>query len=281
LRNVPASGVQVAILIFALVFLAWPLQKYLGPALGLEESPSKLVGKLFIFVPAIALLAGIPALRRFCVEALSTPIPAERRLELGGVTLAKLCVPFAIAGATVLWHYALGGEMTLARRLGEQRPAAEQIAAALRWDGIAMLCIAGLVAPVVEELVFRGLLYRAWERQWGWAASMLATSAVFAAYHPVPFAAFIGSVIFVLVLRRTGSLWAPIIVHATGNLALWPPLLGRFYFDTRGKETGEIELWSFHLGALALLAIALPAYAWLARDGRECADERGAQAAAG
>ena len=267
--QVNASGLQIAFLVFAIALLAYPAQKYLGPILGIEE-PRRIVSGLFIFVPMIALLVLVPAFRRFAVDQLAKGIPRGKRVESALAALAQVALPFAIGGAIVLWYWTIGGEMSLARRVGDQRPIAVELAQALSVEGFVFsVLIAGIVAPIVEELIFRGLLYRAWEAQWGWFWSMLATSTVFAAYHPVPFAAFIGSVIFVAVLRRTGSLWAPILVHAAGNIALWPVAVGRFYFQTAGKETGEIAQWPFHLTALAVLAIALPAYVWLARDPRD------------
>jgi membrane protease YdiL (CAAX protease family) len=261
-----ASGFQIAFLVFAIALLAYPAQKYLGPVLGLED-PGRIVRRLFVFVPMTALLVLVPAFRRFAVDQLRRGIPSGRRIESGIAALAQIALPFAIGGATVLWYWTIGGEMALARRLSDQRSIAAELAQASSVEGFLFsVLLAGVVAPIVEELIFRGLLYRAWEAQWGWFWSMLATSAVFALYHPVPFAAFIGSVILVTVLRRTGSLWAPILVHAAGNIALWPVAMGRFYFQTAGKETGEIALWPFHLAALAVLAIALPEYVWLARD---------------
>jgi len=261
-----AGGLQIAFLVFAVVLLAYPVQKYVGPALGLG-GPGRIADRLFVFVPLIALLVLVPAFRRFAAGQLRKGIPPGRRVESAIAALVQVALPFAVMGAIVLWHWTIGGEMALARRIGDQRSIAVELAQAASIEGFVFsVLLAGVVGPIVEELIFRGLLYRAWEAQWGWFWSMLATSAVFAVYHPVPFAAFIGSVILVAVLRRTGSLWAPILVHAAGNIALWPVLMGRFYFQTTGKETGEIALWPFHLSALAVLAIALPAYVWLARD---------------
>src|SRR6185295_1184122 len=46
-----ASGMQIAFLVFAIVFLAYPIQKYLGPIVGLEVSENRVAGRLLIFVP--------------------------------------------------------------------------------------------------------------------------------------------------------------------------------------------------------------------------------------
>jgi len=262
------GGFQTAFLIFAIVFLAYPTQKYLVPLLGIEPGP--VVARLFIFVPLAAMLALVPQYRRFAIAARRTSIAPGSGVEVALVAAAKALLPFAIGGAVVLWHWTLGGEMALAKRLG-QEPA---LSRGLSMESLVLFFfVAGVVAPLVEELLFRGLLYRAWEARWGWFPAMLATSALFAAYHPVPFGAFVSSIVFVALLRRTGSLWAPILVHGFGNMLLSPLLLGRLYFNPSGKETGEIGLWPFHLAALAVLAIALPVYLWLARDSRLAACE--------
>ena len=261
------SGLQIAFLVFAVVFLAWPLHRYVGPLIGVHEPDSRVVGRLYIFIPAIAILLLVPGLRRFCAEQLGKGFVPGGRLETGLVMFAKVWMPFAIYGGVLLWYWVPGGEMALARRIGEQRSLEGEMALALTPEGFVFgILLAGLMAPVVEELIFRGLLYQAWERQRGWFWSMLATSTVYALYHPLPFGAFLGSILFVAVMRRTGTIWAPILVHAAGNIALYPPLLGQYYFQTAGKSTGEIALWPFHLAAFGVLMIALPVYLWMSRD---------------
>ncbi len=263
-----ATGFQVAFFIFAVVFLAAPIQKYLVPLVASGEGLERTLGRLSIFVPACLILMLVPAIRRFCVAELATPIGRSHRLEVAlFVAFKTLVMPFAIVGAIVLWHWIVGGEMALARRIGNEDAAAASLARAMSMDGMILaIAIGALVAPVIEELVFRGLLFRAWEAQWGWFPAMVATSAVFAAYHPVPFSAFVASMLFVALYRRTGSLRGCILAHSAYNFLLWYPLLGQLIFRKAGKETGEIALWPFHLAALAALAIALPVYVWMARS---------------
>lgn len=141
-----------------------------------------------------------------------------------------------------------------------------QMAYALSTAGLVrQVFLAAFVAPVLEELVFRGFLYHAWERQWGWVPAMLLTSVLFGLYHSYFFSAFFGSIIFVCLLRRTGTLWAPIAVHSVSNLALWYPLVGRHMFPTGVEAQRDISAWKLQLACLLVAAIAIPTYVWLAR----------------
>lgn len=80
-----------------------------------------------------------------------------------------------------------------------------------------------IAAPLFEEWVFRGLLYRSLRRSWGIALSVGVTAVLFATLHPVA-----GSVALVtlgattaLTAERTGRLWPSIAVHAGYNLMVW------------------------------------------------------------
>lgn len=265
-RPLSASGIQIAFLVFTVVFLGAPAEKYLGPWLAPELNLPQSLGRLFFFIPGILILVLVPQLRAFCRDEIRVPIPREKRLEVAFALGAQALLPFAIFGGVVLWHWMAGGEMALARRLGMEDSPHTALANSVSLDGLLRLALAVLIAPFVEELVFRGMLLRAWEAEWGWFVSIIATSVVFAAYHPVPAAAFASSVLLCTLYRRSRSLRACILAHAVYNALLWYPLMGQFVFRTRGKETGEIELWPFHLSMLALLAISLPIYVWMARD---------------
>ena len=127
------------------------------------------------------------------------------------------------------------------------------------------LVLVPVIGPIIEEVIFRGFLYRALAAKWGWIAAMVLASALFGLYHTHFYAAFISSIVFVCVMRRTGSLWSAIVVHGFGNLMLWWPLAGQFVFPHWGPTSG-LSTWYFHIACLAFTVIALPIYVWMSRD---------------
>ena len=77
-----------------------------------------------------------------------------------------------------------------------------------------------VVAPVVEELFFRGLLLRAMQHRWGTATAVAASSIVFGATHFQPLllpALATAGAVFAVSAVRTGRLGTAIAVHAAFN----------------------------------------------------------------
>jgi membrane protease YdiL (CAAX protease family) len=93
---------------------------------------------------------------------------------------------------------------------------------------IALLVLAAVFAPLVEEIVFRGVLYRHLRERLGgmghfasFAVAALASSALFAAIHPqgivfAPILAGLG-VAFCIARELRGSLIAPMVAHGINN----------------------------------------------------------------
>ena len=77
-----------------------------------------------------------------------------------------------------------------------------------------------VVAPIAEELFFRGVVFNAWLREGGRRAAYLGSSALFGAIH-LNLAVFLPilviSLIFAWIYERTRNLWAPILAHAVFN----------------------------------------------------------------
>jgi membrane protease YdiL (CAAX protease family) len=93
-------------------------------------------------------------------------------------------------------------------------------------DGMFLsLVMDGLLAPIQEEMMFRGLLLLSFfhTRLWFWGAAFL-TSILFALIHNysslnlflhAPY--IIMGLAFAWALRWTGSLWVPIVMHSVKN----------------------------------------------------------------
>jgi membrane protease YdiL (CAAX protease family) len=190
------------------------------------------------------------------------------------VSLAKTALPFAVLGGVILWAFAEGSTESTLTRIPLADPV-ENWEATLSVQGLfRMIVLSWLTGPIIEEIVFRGLLYRAWERQWGWVASTVLTSACFGLVHPTHItAAFLGSIVYICVLRRTGSLKACILVHMLFNVLVSWPVLGQFLFTVPTGDPAKLATWSLPVACLALTALALPAYVWMARKDRrpDCA----------
>ncbi|MET0399762.1 MAG: type II CAAX endopeptidase family protein [Longimicrobiaceae bacterium] len=74
------------------------------------------------------------------------------------------------------------------------------------------------LAPVVEELVFRGALLRSWTRRRGRTAALLGTAAIFAVLHPGDLlGTFVFGVVQGVIRLRTRTLLVPIACHVLFN----------------------------------------------------------------
>jgi membrane protease YdiL (CAAX protease family) len=262
------QGFQIAFLAFAAVLLTAPFDKYVASTWPWARDLELDLGRPLIFVVAAALLVLIGPLRRHCAALLQPRIAPGTRHQVLIALVILVVADLGVFGAFALWNWSRGGEPALARAMGEQVTHAAQMASALSTHGIVMFVFIGAcIGPIVEELVFRGVLFATWQRAWGWIASSFATAVVFGLFHGAFWPQFLGSLVFVCLLRKTGALRASIYMHGASNLLLWYPIVGQFMLHA-GRSTGELHLWTPHLVCLALTAILLPWYMWSARDAR-------------
>lgn len=261
-----ASGFQIVFFTLAANFISIPVGRMVAGWLGWTRYEAAFCRAL-IFLIGIAAIAGFPEARRRALEYLRKPILRTRRKELLAVIAVDISViSFGIVGGIAAWDWLNHGAEALKRHSSESA----QIAAALSPEGLAFILLAALVAPVIEEIVFRGFLLDAWRVRYGWTIAAFLTSAVFAVYHPFFVVAFFQSLIFICVLRRTGSLRGAIAIHACANLSLWYPLVGRFVFPNNPE--GEFSIWAPHFVSLAIAMFLVPAYVWLAWSHRSGAE---------
>jgi membrane protease YdiL (CAAX protease family) len=117
--------------------------------------------------------------------------------------------------------YALAGGGNLVRLAFGRSPLLEAETGGAR---VAILAGMVLVGPLAEELFFRGGLYTVLRRSFTAPQTILVTALFFAAAHagssPFPVIPFVGGLAFGFLFEKTGALFAPVLVHGAGNLAI-------------------------------------------------------------
>ena len=137
----------------------------------------------------------------------------KRNPVIWGASSAGLGLVLGLAG----WGYMAG--MQRCPGVGEAFHEAMQYLLDYPDQRVWLLGIGLLLAPVTEEYFFRGLLYRALDREWGGWKAVVASSCFFAIYHPptswlpVFFVGCVNAVLF----KRSGALWPCLVVHAVYN----------------------------------------------------------------
>ncbi len=174
----------------------------LGTLVILTVTQLGLLGSAALFVAAPRALAGVRLL------------PERGLLRSIAIGLA-LSVPAWIGaqliGAVVVWL------LELVNMRPDVGVAEEALA---RADPVILVVALVLVAPVAEEIFFRGVAYNAWLREYGPRRALIGSAVLFGFIHGsvflfVPIVAL--GVMLVLLYRRTGSLPAAIALHAGFN----------------------------------------------------------------
>lgn len=85
---------------------------------------------------------------------------------------------------------------------------------------VALLFGGAIVAPIVEEIFFRGFVFAGLRNKWGWQKAALVSAGLFALAHVVPTAflpIFILGMIFSYLYQISGSIWPGILMHMLTN----------------------------------------------------------------
>ncbi|NEO36040.1 MAG: CPBP family intramembrane metalloprotease [Moorea sp. SIOASIH] len=94
-----------------------------------------------------------------------------------------------------------------------------------------------VLAPLLEELFFRGIILQKWAIKWGIKAGILTSSLLFAICHLnfniVPL--FISGTIYCVLYFKTGKLIVPIICHSLHNTIVTISMIGQYYSSSNGE----------------------------------------------
>lgn len=122
------------------------------------------------------------------------------------------------------------------------------------WGGVSILLALVLVAPVTEELLFRGWLLQDLKEQYGARRALVWSSLLFGLVHVQPAAvlyATLGGLVLGAVALRTKSTLASIAMHAGVNALplLLPATLIRIEgFNTLTQRVEHVHWWLLALG---------------------------------
>lgn len=211
-----ADGLMLA----AWSFLVAPLLIYtVLAAVGLDVEPGSAASVVVFLVVEVVVLAGTAA---YLVRGekltwrLLGPLPPRWRHVLTGVGVGVAGFVVVVTAATVIDQ--LFGEVQL--------PEQELLQTSVSGGVPAVLAAVGVVglAPVIEETIYRGLLFQALRRRLGLWPGLALSSLVFTAVHVELYTSPVGlTAILILGLwlagafHRTGTLVVPILGHATFN----------------------------------------------------------------
>jgi membrane protease YdiL (CAAX protease family) len=248
--------VRLFLLVLSLVFLDMSVQVGVESLLGIPLLSAGLASVLVMLLLPLGLLRSVGAPLR---EILS-PVGLDLR-QLLLLTLLTLAAAFPVDWLTG-WNLQLvPPPEELAAQMAELRPQSP-----LGW-GMAIAVLA-VLAPMGEELIFRGLLLGGAQVAMGSRQALFLSSALFAAAHLQPYyvaGLFVVGLILGTVYQRTRSLVACVYVHGLYNL------LSLAGWEAAGAE--ETQSWTD--GPLGpLLAVAGAIIAWWAL--RRLAARRGA-----
>lgn len=144
-----------------------------------------------------------------------------------------------VVAGILLWVTSSALTYYIAKVFGAKETAFEQLIGSSLGARLAIVLIAVLGAPLVEEIVYRGVVYPALERAFGMAQAVIGVAALFALVHVPQYwnnpgliagLAFL-SIALTIVRARTGSLLPCFIIHlvfnsiSAGMLLREPPLI--------------------------------------------------------
>ena len=174
--------------------------------------------------------------------------PLERALRWAGLALTAY-LGFLVIALVYRALFHPSGQQRIVEALGADRGLPWVVAGAL---------LVIVVAPVAEELFFRGFFFAALRTRFNFAIAASLSAALFALTHftgrqtlsLLPLLAVLG-VLFCLLYERTGSLYPGIALHAVNNSVAYAGLA-----EAKGLEGGAAAAGGLGLAMLAASVVA-------------------------
>ncbi|MBP3616650.1 MAG: CPBP family intramembrane metalloprotease [Lachnospiraceae bacterium] len=203
---------QVVLIVFA-YFMQW-ISLENGNMLPLAEwvrAHSVLISGV---VKALSLAAGAVAVWHYFVK--ETPViamPKGRKKDIGILVILGGCAALAVNILFSLIGFTGSSEVY-------EQVAEKQFALPL-WAGIILY---GIVSPIAEEIVFRGIVYNRMHRQYGKWIAIISSALLFGLYHGNIVQALYGFILGLLIAvlyEKYASFAVPVIIHSAANVFVY------------------------------------------------------------
>lgn len=237
----PPWAVWEALLVFALFLGSQPLLSLLGVEIARVFLPSDLSSDMSSVAARREVLRTVLPLVVVISHAIGWAsiaylIISRHRLSFSeGLRLRGMggARPFRLifGGMALQWGGRFAGE--LIQSSGGLENQVSRYLALGGWAIVLLAAMAVVMAPLLEEALFRGILQPALKRRLGFPPAALAVTTIFTATHVPQFIGYPPALVLIFVcggilslLREAAdSLWPPILFHFGFNLAAMLPLL--------------------------------------------------------
>lgn len=116
-----------------------------------------------------------------------------------------------------------------------------------------------IFVPVVEEIIFRGILIERFGSKYGYKTAVILSSALFGVLHMDIIGATLFGVVLGVLYLRTRSLLLPVLIHAANNGAVMLMIFFGDSFNLEAWETTEPFLETIWIGILLFVI----SFGWL------------------
>ena len=124
---------------------------------------------------------------------------------------------------------------------------------------VVLLITIAVIPPVVEELIFRGILLERWAVKWRLGTALIVQAILFGILHVDPIGASIFGLVMGLMYLRCRSLWVPIVMHALNNgLVVLVVVIVGDAAQQPATPSDAVEAGGQLLAGVFLMAIAAP-----------------------
>lgn len=143
------------------------------------------------------------------------------KLFISGAKKKDIPFLFILGMAAALCFNILFALLGITGSSGEYAQVAQKQFSLPLWAGIFLY---GVISPIAEEVIFRGIVYNRMDRLFGRTIAIIGSALLFGAYHGnivQTLYGFILGVLIAVLYERYGSFLVPVLIHSAANIAVY------------------------------------------------------------